>query len=178
MGRRVSAVQAFCPQDKTLAEGRLCRPEHFNPYGSPQNGTFCGPIPWPLSPLLWPATEILPQTLSAGPLGARFVLVPWPWNRPRGPIADGAARKRRTSVLSQDKTLAEGRLCRPEHFNPYGSPQNGNILRVLFHGHHHRCSGRQLRVLPQVLLAGPLGGPPFCAPSGAAGGFSRKIHPV
>ena len=36
-------VQAFCPQDKTLAEGRLCRPEHFNPYGSPQNGTFCGP---------------------------------------------------------------------------------------------------------------------------------------
>ena len=25
-----------------MAEGRLCRPEHFNPYGSPQNGTFCG----------------------------------------------------------------------------------------------------------------------------------------
>ena len=42
MGRAEWRVQAFCPQDKTLAEGRLCRPEHFNPYGSPQNGTFCG----------------------------------------------------------------------------------------------------------------------------------------
>ena len=42
MGRAEWRVQAFCPQDKTLAEGRLCRPEHFNPYGSPQNGTFRG----------------------------------------------------------------------------------------------------------------------------------------
>ena len=32
-GRRVCAVQAFSPQVKTLAEGRLCRPEHFNPGG-------------------------------------------------------------------------------------------------------------------------------------------------
>ena len=37
----------------------------------------------------------------------------------------------------------------------------------------------ETEILPQVLLAGPhTGGPLFCAPPGAAGGFSRKIHPV
>ena len=29
--RRECAVQAFSPQVKTLAQGRLCRPEHWNP---------------------------------------------------------------------------------------------------------------------------------------------------
>ena len=37
----------------------------------------------------------------------------------------------------------------------------------------------ETEILPQVLLAGPhTGGPLFCAPPGAAGGFSRKIHSV
>ena len=37
MGRRVCAVQAFCRQGKTLAQGEFISPEHFNPNESPQN---------------------------------------------------------------------------------------------------------------------------------------------
>ena len=34
-GAALCAVQAFCPKDKTLAEGRLCRPEHLKNLGVP-----------------------------------------------------------------------------------------------------------------------------------------------
>ena len=42
MGRAERRVQAFCPQDKTLAQAEFTSAEHFNPNGTLQNGTFCG----------------------------------------------------------------------------------------------------------------------------------------
>ena len=42
--------------------------------------------------------------------------------------------------FSVGKTLAEGRLCRPEQSKKTGFPQN-MYFAGLFHGHHHRRPG-------------------------------------
>ena len=75
----------------------------------------------------------------------------------------GRAEWRVQAFCPQDKTLAEGRLCRPEHFNPYGSPAKWNILWVLFHDHHHRYSGRKLRFYRKFSWRAPTPGARFFA---------------
>ena len=66
--RRECAVQAFSPQVKTLAQGRLCRSEHSNPEGAVKIdvlkyqkgiGETTPPAFWPAAPLR--RTSVLPQ---------------------------------------------------------------------------------------------------------------------
>ena len=74
MGRRVSAVQAFLPKAKTLAQRRLCRLEHLNLSGNPQNEKhFVGSTPWPLSLPLWRRTDFKQNLSRRAPLGPAFV---------------------------------------------------------------------------------------------------------
>ena len=55
--------------------------------------------------------------------------VTFPSRPRRGPIADGAARMRRTSVLpARAKPWRRANSFRPRHFDSYGSPQNARIL--------------------------------------------------
>ena len=107
------AYKRFVPRTRPWRKGGSAALSSSIPTGPRKMEHFAGPIPWPLLLPLWPETEILPQVLLAGPhTGGPLCFGLVPWNRPRGPIADGAARKRRTSVLSPGQNLG-GRAALP-----------------------------------------------------------------
>ena len=132
----LSAYKRFSP-GKTLAVGRLCRPEQSKKSGSPQNIDFAGLFHGHHHRRPGGVRTVFRRTFG-GPRKRPAAFLLRPWNRPGPHRRWGAlsAYKR----FSPGKTLAVGRLCRPEQSKKSGSPQNIDFAG-LFHGHHHRRPG-------------------------------------
>ena len=121
MGRRGRAVQAFCPQGKTLAEAEFISAEHFDSSGARPGTAGLGsqevrPQGCPSRSQFRQALIYLPDFPKCRPNGRHFACAPSGPHRRWGG-ADAPYKR----FAPQGKTLAEAEFISAEHFDSSGA---------------------------------------------------------